>query len=118
MVREGSRSVMQAEELEKKLTELIDRHKVPGAQLAVLDGDTVTEVAAGVLSLRTGCASRPDALFLPGPIGKLYTATLVLMRADEGLIDLDEPVKKYLPEFEVRDKHARDTVTVRNLLCH
>jgi hypothetical protein len=33
------------DELEKKLTELIDRHGVPGAQLAVLDGDTVTEVA-------------------------------------------------------------------------
>src|SRR5690349_14911396 len=118
MVREGSPARMQAEELEKKLSELIDRHNVPGAQLAVLDGDTVTEVAAGVLSLRTGCASRPDALFLPGSIGKVYTATLVLMLVDEGLIDLDQPVKRYLPDFEVGDAHARDTVTVRNLLCH
>ena len=33
-------------ELEKKLAELIDSHHVPGAQLAVLDGDTMTEVAA------------------------------------------------------------------------
>src|SRR4051794_30211147 len=105
-------------ELEKKLAELIESHRVPGAQLAVLDGDTMTEVAAGVLSLRTGCPVTTDALFLPGSIGKLYTATLVLMLADEGRIDLDEPVKTYLPDFEVRDKEARDTVTVRNLLCH
>ena len=105
-------------ELEKKLAELIDRHQVPGAQLAVLDGDTITEVAAGVLSIRTGSPVTTDALFLPGSIGKLYTATLVLMLADEGLIDLDLPVRTYLPDFEVRDAHARDTVTVRDLLRH
>ena len=106
------------EDLEKKLAELIETHHVPGAQLAVLDGDEITEVAAGVLSIRTGCPARPDALFLPGSIGKLYTATLVLMLVDEGRIDLDEPVKTYLPDFEVRDAHARDTVTVRDLLRH
>src|SRR3954454_15269869 len=104
-------------ELEKKLAELVDKHDVPGAQLAVLDGDNLTEVAAGVLSLRTGCPATTDALFLPGSIGKLYTATLVLMLAEEGRIDLDATVRTYLPEFEVRDPHARDTVTVRDLLC-
>lgn len=105
-------------ELEKKLAELIDKHHVPGAQLAVLDGDTITEVAAGVLSIRTGTPVSADALFLPGSIGKLYTATLVLMLADEGRLDLDQPVRTYLPDFEVRDAHARDTVTVRDLLRH
>lgn len=110
-------SLTQAE-LEKKLTELIDQHHVPGAQLAVLDGDTITEVSAGVLSLRTGSPVTDDALFLPGSIGKLYTATLVLRLVDEGLVDLDEPVRTYLPDFQVRDEHARDTVTVRDLLRH
>jgi len=62
-------------ELEKKLTELIEAHNIPGAQLTVLDGDTMTEVAAGVLSLRTGCPATTDALFLPGSIGKLYTVS-------------------------------------------
>ena len=105
-------------ELEKKLSELIDVHGVPGAQLSVLDGDQLTEVAAGVLSQRTGCPSRPDALFLPGSIGKLYTATLVMMLVEEGKLDLDVPIRHYLPDFEVRDPHARDTVTARQLLSH
>ncbi|MGP3534170.1 serine hydrolase domain-containing protein [Microbacterium sp. RD1] len=107
-----------SEELERKLTELIAAHGVPGAQLAVLDGDTVTEVAAGVLSLRTGLAATTDALFLPGSIGKLYTATLVMMLVEEGKLDLDTPVRTYLPDFEVADSHARDIVTPRNLLTH
>ena len=105
-------------ELETKLAELIETHNVPGAQLAVLDGDELVEVAAGVLSIRTGCPVTTDALFLPGSIGKVYTATIVLMLADEGLIDLDRPVRSYLPDFEVRDPHARDSVTVRDLLTH
>ncbi len=107
-----------AAELEKKLSELIDAHGVPGAQLSVLDGDQLTEVAAGVLSQRTGCPSRPDALFLPGSIGKVYTATLVMMLVDEGKVDLDAPIRRYLPDFEVQDAEARDTVTVRHLLTH
>jgi CubicO group peptidase (beta-lactamase class C family) len=107
-----------SQELEAKLTELIDRHGVPGAQLAVLDGDTLTEVAAGVLSLRTGWPATPDALFLPGSIGKLYTATLVMMLVEEGRLDLDTPIRSYLPDFEVCDHHARDVVTPRDLLTH
>lgn len=106
------------QELQPRLASLIERHGVPGAQLAVLDGDTITEVAAGVLSRRTGWPTTTDALFLPGSIGKLYTATLVMMLADAGQIDLDEPIRKYLPDFEVRDASARDSVTARHLLCH
>jgi CubicO group peptidase (beta-lactamase class C family) len=106
------------QELEKKLTELIDKHGVPGAQLAVLDGDEVVEVAAGVLSLHTGWAVTPDALFLPGSIGKVYTATLVMLLVGEGKLDLDQPIRTYLPDFQVADPAARDIVTARHLLCH
>ena len=93
-------------ELEKKLAELIDKHHVPGAQLAVLDGDAITEVTAGVLSIRTGCPVSTDALFLPGSIGKLYTATLVMQLVEEGRVDLDTPIRAYLPDFRVQDEDA------------
>lgn len=106
------------EELGAKLSELIAKHEVPGAQLAVLDGDEIVESAAGVLSLRTGCPTTTDALFLPGSIGKLYTATLVLMLVQEGRLDLDTPIRAYLPEFRVQDEQAAAVVTPRNLLSH
>jgi len=110
--------VFTSQELDEKLSQLTADHGVPGAQLAVFDGDEITEVAAGVLSLRTGSPATPDALFLPGSIGKLYTATLVMMLVDEGRLDLDVPIRTYLPDFEVRDAHARDVVTARDLLTH
>jgi CubicO group peptidase (beta-lactamase class C family) len=105
-------------ELEAKLSELIAKHDVPGAQLAVLDGDELVETAAGVLSLRTGCPTTTDSLFLPGSIGKLYTATLVLQLVQDGRLDLDTPIRAYLPEFRVQDEQAAEIVTPRNLLSH
>jgi len=110
--------MFEAAELERQLSVLIERHGIPGAQLAVLDGDRITEVAAGVLHLGTGSPTTPDALFLPGSIGKLYTATLVLMLVDAGKLDLDTPIRHYLPDFEVADPDARDRVTARHLLSH
>jgi CubicO group peptidase (beta-lactamase class C family) len=106
------------EELQTRLSDLIAEHGVPGAQLAVLDGDEIVESAAGVLSLRTGCPTTPDALFLPGSIGKLYTATLILKLVEEGRVDLDTPIRAYLPEFRVQDEQAAEIVTPRNLLSH
>jgi CubicO group peptidase (beta-lactamase class C family) len=108
----------QASELASRLGELIESHGIPGAQLAVIDDGEIVEAAAGVLSLRTQAPSRPDALFLPGSIGKLYTATLVLMLVGEGKIDLDRSVRTYLPDFRVKDPNAPDIVTVRHLLTH
>jgi CubicO group peptidase (beta-lactamase class C family) len=110
--------VFTADELQQKLSELIQAHNVPGAQLAVLDGDEIVETAAGVLSLRTNCPVTADALFLPGSIGKLYTATLIMMLVDAGELDLDATLRSYLPAFVVQDEHAAATVTLRHLLTH
>src|SRR5215475_12390039 len=93
-------------ELATRLGELIESHGIPGAQLAVLDGDRIVESAAGVLSLRTSCPVTPDSLFLPGSIGKVYTATLVLQLVDEGKLELDATVRSYIPTFTVQDARA------------
>jgi CubicO group peptidase (beta-lactamase class C family) len=37
---------------------------------------------------------------------------------DEGLLDLDEAVVRYLPDFALADAAAASTLTVRQLLCH
>lgn len=110
--------MISAQDLTAKLDELIQNHGIPGAQLAVLDGDTIVEAAAGVTSLRTGLATTPDALFQAASIGKLYTATLVMMLVDEGKLDLETPIRAYLPGFRTQDPQASEIVTLRHLLCH
>ena len=103
---------------QERLALLADKHGVPGANLAILADGEVTDTAYGVLNLRTKVEATPDSLFQIGSITKVWTATLVMQLVDEGLLDLDEPVVKYLPEFKVADAEVTKTVTTRHLLAH
>jgi CubicO group peptidase (beta-lactamase class C family) len=98
--------------------QLVKKHDVVGAQVAALVDDQVVDAAAGVLNMATGTPATTGALFQIGSITKVWTATLVQQLVNEGLIDLDLPVRHYLTDFRLADKVAGDTVTTRQLLCH
>jgi CubicO group peptidase (beta-lactamase class C family) len=107
-----------AADLAERLRAAVERFSLPGAAVAVLADGAVTEAAAGVLNTRTGVDTTTDSLFQIGSITKVYTATLVLQLVDAGQVDLDEPVRTYLPEFRVKDEAASAAITVRQLLTH
>ena len=104
--------------LQERLPALVAEHDVPGASVAVSLGGEVVEAAAGVLSLATGVPATPDTVFQIGSITKVWTATLVLQLADEGLLDLDAPVRRYLPDLQLGDESAAAAITVAQLLSH
>ncbi|MGH8182631.1 MAG: serine hydrolase domain-containing protein, partial [Rhodanobacteraceae bacterium] len=56
-----------------------------------------------------------DTIFDLASVSKLFTAVAVMQLWDEGKLDLDAPVAKYLPQFGVNGKQD---VTVRELLTH
>jgi len=95
------------------LVDVLARHDVPGAAVAVSQDGRLTEAAAGVLNRRTGVESTVDSVFQVGSITKVFTAILVHQLVDEGRIDLDAPVQGYAPHVGVAEP-----VTARQLLCH
>ncbi len=113
-------------DLVPELNEILEKYRredhVPGVTLAVRAGGEVVECASGVLSLDTGVEATPDSLFQIGSVTRTFTATLVMQLVDEGLVDLDQPVRTYVPEFSlafsVADREAGEAVTVRQLLSH
>lgn len=104
--------------LQERLDDLREEHGVPGASLAVFDDGRVSAAASGALNLDTGVQATTDALFQIGSITKVWTATVVMQLVDEGLVDLDAPVRTYLPGFAVADEGVSESVTVRHLLTH
>lgn len=104
--------------LESRLPAVLAEHDVPGAAVAVYAGGEIVDHAAGVLNKGTGVEADADSLFQIGSITKIWTTTLALQLADEGLLDLDQPVRKYLPEFTIADEDAAARITVRQLMCH
>jgi CubicO group peptidase (beta-lactamase class C family) len=96
------------------------RKGIRGLSLAVADGSG-TLWSAG-FGLADGTGKRAfDATTISslGSVSKLITATAVMRLVQEGKIDLDAPVSRYLPDFQPGDGgYGLSAVTVRLLLSH
>ncbi|WP_353114532.1 serine hydrolase domain-containing protein [Microbacterium sp.] len=104
--------------LQENLPLLIAEFGIPAASVGVLSGGEVVTASAGVLNLGTGVEADDDSVFQIGSITKVWTATLVMQLVDEGLLDLDVPVRTYLPDFVLADDDAAAAITARQLLSH
>lgn len=115
---------LDASHWQRRLHELAAKHEVVGASLGILrvgrDGtpDDLVAASHGVLSLRTGTPATPDAIFQIGSISKVWTATVAMQLVDEGLVELDKPVKEVLPELKLSDPGVTEAITLRHLLTH
>ena len=100
-------------ELQHRLDTLARAHRVPGAQLVVDTGSEIVAVHTGTADVATGTPFTADTAVPLGSLTKPCTAALVLLLADDGDLDLDDPVAEYLPELRNVPE-----VTIRQLLSH
>ncbi|MFI6586866.1 serine hydrolase domain-containing protein [Embleya sp. NPDC050493] len=114
----AARTLPTPEYLATRLGELAKRGNIPGASVAVRMGDETVTAATGVLDVEIGYPATPESIFQIGSITKVWTATLIMQLVDEGVLDLDAPVRTYLPDFRIVDEAAAQVVTTRQLLCH
>lgn len=104
--------------LDDEFTALVTEHHVPGAAIAVLADGEVIEHAAGTVNASTGVEVTVDSVFQIGSITKIWGATLAMQLVDEGELDLDAPVRRYLPGLRLADESAAASLTTRHLLTH
>lgn len=107
-----------AQNLSARLSAAAATHRVPGASIALYAGETLHEAACGVVNVDTGVEATTDSLFHLASITKPMTTTMAMQFVDEGKLDLDTPVRLYLPDFRVASEEAARRMTVRQLLCH
>jgi len=104
-----------------RMHQCIAAHEIAGAVTLVATPDRVIHLdATGNAVLKPGEAMPTDAIFWIASMSKPILATLLLMLQDEGLLSVDDPVAKYLPEFkELRTADGKPArVTIRHLLTH
>ncbi|AIS02179.1 serine hydrolase domain-containing protein [Streptomyces glaucescens] len=106
-------SIPSHQELRSRLDSLARVHRVPGAQLAVHTGTHVLSVHTGTADALTNAPFTAETAVPLGSVTKTATAAAVLLLADDGDLDLDEPVVELLP-----DLREIPEVTVRHLLSH
>ncbi|MBL8134608.1 MAG: serine hydrolase [Anaerolineae bacterium] len=94
------------------------QHHVPGVALGVVaDGQTYS-TGLGITSVDNPLEVTDATLFQIGSVSKTYTATAIMRLVEMGKLDLDAPVRRYLPDFRVADESVAAMVTVRHLITH
>src|SRR4030066_377337 len=93
---------------------------VPGLSIALVEDQKIVWAEGfGYADRARRRPARADTRYSTGGLSMLFTATALLQFADQGTVDLDQPVQKYLPEFSMRTRftHA-PAITPRHLLAH
>ncbi|MGI2710330.1 serine hydrolase domain-containing protein [Bacillus cytotoxicus] len=111
-----------SKELEKIAAEnaalLTKSYETTSVQYALIDnGKLILSDQTGKNDMEGKQPLTKDTLYGIGSTSKVYTAAAVMKLVDEGKVDLDTPVVRYIPEFKMKDKRYK-RITTRMLLNH
>lgn len=105
--------------LNKKLEELCKKSKVVGTNVALFDSKGIIyNYNYGFASKEKGIKSDNDSLYMIGSNTKVITALGILKLREEGKLSLNDDIKKFIPEFQVKSNFEYDKITIENLLMH
>jgi len=87
----------------------------PGLSIMVVkDGDVIYKKNLGLSNLRTKTPVTDNTIFNIGSVTKQFTAFCILKLAEEGKLNLDDPIQKYIPELP----YFGDTISLHHLLSN
>ncbi len=93
--------------------------KIPGGAVAIVDnGEIVSCRGYGVRELGKNGAVDETTRFAIGSCSKAFTAGVLGALIDEGKLNWDDKIVKFLPDFKMYDPWVTEQVTVRDMLCH
>jgi CubicO group peptidase (beta-lactamase class C family) len=114
-----------------KLQPFVDQHVLAGAVTLVATKDKVLNLeAVGYADVAAKKPMQTDDLFWIASMSKPITAAAFMMLVDEGKVNVNDPVEKYLPEFKgqmvivekdgqhVLLKKPKHPITIKNILSH
>jgi CubicO group peptidase (beta-lactamase class C family) len=102
----------------RKITSEMKLLQVPGVAIGIWQKGKEFADGFGVTSVEHPLPVTADTLFQTGSISKTFTGTMLMQLVEQGKVDLDAPVHKYIRDFKLRDKNVAKKVTVCQLLTH
>jgi CubicO group peptidase (beta-lactamase class C family) len=92
--------------------------RMPGVALGIVKGDEIVHLEGFGEADSSGRKVTPHTPFIIGSTSKSFTALAIMELVEAGKVELDAPVRRYIPWFQVADQEASERITVRNLLNH
>jgi CubicO group peptidase (beta-lactamase class C family) len=93
-------------------------HAVPGTAVGLIADGEEWLAGFGVTNVEHPLPVDADTLFQVGSITKTFTATALVRLVEQGVLDLDAPVRRYIPDLRLQDADVARRVTLRHLLTH
>ncbi|MBU0559592.1 MAG: beta-lactamase family protein, partial [Bacteroidetes bacterium] len=102
------------------INELINYHEIPGLAIGIVyDQDMIFSKGFGFANLVKKTEITEETLFRIASITKLFTGTAIMQLRDKGLLNLDDPIRKHLSWFKIKNSfEGAKEVTIRHLLTH
>jgi CubicO group peptidase (beta-lactamase class C family) len=98
----------------------LKRHRIPGAAVALVhEGKVIFSQCYGYADTQKKTPITEDTYFMAGSLTKSFTALAVLKLIEQGKIDLHADIKKYIPDFSIKNLYDGEVpITVDHLLSH
>ncbi|MGH2404645.1 MAG: serine hydrolase domain-containing protein [bacterium] len=104
--------------LQEKITEAMERLHVPGVAVGVLHEGAEHIAGFGVTNVDHLLPVDGDTLFQIGSTTKTVTGTAAMRLVEMGKLDLDAPIRTYLPDLRMSSEEVAAKVTMRHLFTH
>jgi len=105
----------QTDEVDDYVRAQMQKRNIPGLSLAVVkNGEIIKAKGYGLANVELNVPASPQTVYQSGSVGKQFTATAVMMLVEDGKINLDDRIGKYLDDAPELWKD----ITIRHLLTH
>lgn len=98
----------------------MDKNSVAGLSIALVDDQRVVWAAGfGYADREKKLPATADTVYRVGSISKLFTDTAAMQLSEQGKLDIDQPLRNYLPGFAIKTRYAGSPeITPRQLMTH
>ncbi|CAM2961829.1 hypothetical protein DRF59_02765 [Chryseobacterium flavum] len=108
-----------SQSLQGKIDDLLKQEKLSGAVYSTIKDSHITSFSSGLKNLETGDPMLLDDKVHVGSLTKTFLAIGILRLATLNMLDLDDPIKKYLKDLPMDNPwESSNPVTIRHLLDH
>lgn len=111
-------SLYDFEIIDEIVKEEMERLSIKGVAIGIVDNDEIIYSKGYGVSDTNSTQITPDTKFIIGSVSKSFTAMAIMQLKEKGLLDLSDPIKKYLPWFQLKGESDSDDISISHLLTH
>lgn len=105
--------------LDTFVTKVLKDWNAAGVTIAVVEkGKVVYTGGFGYRDVEKKLPVTENTQFAIGSCSKAFTASIIGMLEKEGKLDIDKPVRNYLPELKFKNEYTNTHATLRDMMCH